>query len=142
MDWDLIHTAWFIRKGFLQGINNNLHDALNKQYYSLLKHRLTTYHNITPFQILEHLNNRWCPLDVKAKKALKDTYYTKLDGDKHLTAFGKQLNDNQCMLVCSNVTIVDKDKLQFYLEEMYGSNHFDKNKMLDREQQATAFKTT
>jgi hypothetical protein len=30
------------------------------------------YQNDTPFQILEHLNDHWCPLDVKAKKALKD----------------------------------------------------------------------
>ncbi len=99
------------------------------------------YHNVTSFQILERLNNRWCPLDIKAKKALKDAYYTKWDGDEHLTAFGKCLNDNQRALVRFNVTIADKDKLQFNLEEMYDSNHFDKNKMLEWEQQATATKT-
>ncbi len=97
--------------------------------------------NITPFHILEHLNNGLCPLEVKAKKALKDAYYTKWDGDEHLTAFGKHLDDNQCMLVCSNVTIADNDKLQFYLKEMYASNHFDKNKMLNWEQQSIAIKT-
>ncbi len=48
-----------------------------------------TYRNITPYQILEHLNNRWCPVDVKAKKELKKAYYTKWDhAVKHLTAFG------------------------------------------------------
>ena len=50
---------------------------LDKQYYSQLRNRLTAYRNVTPFQILEHLNDRWCPLNVKAKKALKDAYYTK-----------------------------------------------------------------
>jgi hypothetical protein len=130
-DWDLICTAWFIRKVFLQGIVDNLRDALDKQYYSQLKHCLTAYHNITPFHILEHLNNRWCPLDVKVKKVLKDAYYTKWDGNKHLIAFGERLDNNQRALVCSEVTIADKDKLQFYLEEMYDSNHFNKNKMLD-----------
>ncbi len=94
-EWDLIQTLWFIPKGFLRVIANNLHDALDKQYYSQLKHWLMAYHNITPFQILEHLNNRWCPLDIKAKKALKDMYYTKWDGDKHHTAFGKRLDDDQ-----------------------------------------------
>jgi hypothetical protein len=69
--WELIQTSWFIRKGFLRGIADNLRNALDKQYYSQLKHRLTAYPNITPHQILEHLNNRWCPLDVQAKKALK-----------------------------------------------------------------------
>jgi hypothetical protein len=70
-DWDLIHNTWFIRKGFLQGIVDNLHDALNKLYYSQLKHHLMAYHNVTPFQILKHLNDRRCLLDIKAKKALK-----------------------------------------------------------------------
>jgi hypothetical protein len=137
-DWDLIRTSWFIRKGFLRGIVNNLCDALDKQYYSQLKHHLTAYRNVTPFQILKHLNDRWCPLDVKAKKALKDTYYTKWDGDKHLTAFGKRLDNEQKALVRSDITIADKDKLQFYLEEMYNCNHFNKNKMLDWEKKSTA----
>jgi hypothetical protein len=65
-------------------------------------------------------------------------YYTKWDDD---TAFGMCLDDVQCVLVRSNVTIADEEKLQFYLEEMYDSNHFDKNEMLNWEQQATATKT-
>jgi hypothetical protein len=76
-DRDLIHTSWFIRKGFLHGIVDNLCDALDKQYYLQLKHCLTAYRKITSFQILEHLNDQWCPLDIEAKKALKDAYYTK-----------------------------------------------------------------
>jgi hypothetical protein len=99
------------------------------------------YQNITPFQFLEHLNNRWCPLDIKAKKALKNAYYTKWVGNKHLTAFGKRHNDNQRALIHSDVTIVDEDKLQFYLEQMYNSNHFDKNDMLEWEKQPNATKT-
>jgi hypothetical protein len=94
-EWDLIQTLWFICKGFLRCIVDNLRDALNEQYYSQLKHRPTAYQNVTPFQILEHLNNRWCPLDVKAKKALKDAYYTKWDGSKHLITFSKRLDDDQ-----------------------------------------------
>ncbi len=56
-EWDFICTTWFICKGFLRGVVDNLRNALDKQYYSHLKHRLTAYHNITPHQILEHLNN-------------------------------------------------------------------------------------
>jgi hypothetical protein len=95
VEWDLIGTPWFICKGFLQGVVDNLRDALDKQYYSQLKHCLMAYRNITPHQILKHLNNRWCPLDVQAKKVLKKEYYTKWDANKHLTAFGKCLNDDQ-----------------------------------------------
>jgi hypothetical protein len=88
------------------------------------------YRNITPFQILKHLNNRWCPLDVKAKKELKAAYYTKWDHvNKHLTAFGKCLNDDQRALIQLDVTVADDNKLQFYLEEIYDSNRFDKQEM-------------
>jgi len=132
-EWDLVRTSWFIQKGFLRGIVDNLHDALDEQYYAQLKHRLTAYQNVTPFQVLEYLNDRWCPLDVKAKKALNDGYYTKWDGDEHLTVFGKRLDDDQRAFVRSNVTIADEDKLQFYLEQMYDNNHFEKSEMLDWE---------
>ena len=93
-EWELIRTSWFIRKGFLKGIVDNLHDTLNKQYYSQLKHGLIIYHNITPFQILEHLNDRWCPLNIQAKKKLRKAYYSKWDSNEHLTTFGKRLDDN------------------------------------------------
>jgi hypothetical protein len=135
-EWDLIHTAWFIQKGFLQEIVNNLRDAHDEQYYSQLEHCLMAYRNIAPFQILEHLNDRW------AMKALKDAYYTKWDGNEYLTAFGKPLNDNQHALIHYNIMIVDEDKLQFHLEEMYNSKRFDKNKMLDWERQAMPSRPT
>jgi hypothetical protein len=88
-DWELGRTLWYIRKGFLKGIVDNLRHTIDKQYYSQLRHHLTAYRNITPYQILEHLNDCWCPLDVQAKKALKQAYDTKWDSDEHLTAFGK-----------------------------------------------------
>jgi hypothetical protein len=40
-----------------------------------------------------------------------------------------------------DITIADDDKLQFYLEEIYDSNHFDKQEMLTWEQQPVATKT-
>jgi len=70
-EWELVRTSWFIRKGILRGVVDNLRDALDEQYYSQLKHRLMAYRNVTSFQILNHLNDRWCPLDVQAKKELK-----------------------------------------------------------------------
>jgi hypothetical protein len=42
-EWDLVRTSWFIRKGFLRGIANNLRDALDEQFYAQLKHLLTAY---------------------------------------------------------------------------------------------------
>ena len=60
-EWELVRTSWFIRKGFLRGAVVNLRGTLNKQYYSQLKHPLTAYHNVRPFQILNHINDQRCP---------------------------------------------------------------------------------
>jgi hypothetical protein len=133
-EWGRVRTTWFIRKGLLKAILDNLCDALDKQYYCQLKHCLTAYHNITPFQILEHLNNCWCPLDVQAKKELHKAYYSKWDSDEHLTAFGNCLDDDQKAHVRSDITIPDNNKLKFYLKEIYGSNKFHKQDMLTWEQ--------
>ncbi len=74
-EWECTYKTWAIRKGFLQGIAANFRDALDKSWYSQLKSVHTPYRNTTPIQILEHLNSRWCPLDVHAKKNLRIAYY-------------------------------------------------------------------
>jgi hypothetical protein len=118
-----------------------MHDTLDKQFYLQLKHCHSAYRNITPIQILEHLNTIWCPLNVQSKKKLKDAYFAKWDSPKHLTAFGKRLNDNQNALICLDITISDKDKLQFYLKQIYESNMFDKAKMMEWENKPTPIKS-
>jgi hypothetical protein len=140
-EWDLVRTTWFIRKGFLKGVIDNLCNTLNKQYYCQLKHCLMAYHNITQFQILEHPNDQWCPLDIQAKKELCKANYSKWNSNEHLNAFGKRLKDNQIALVRLNATISDYDKLQFYLEEIYDSNKFKKQDMLTWEQSSASIKT-
>lgn len=44
-EWKLVQVLWFIHKGFLLGVVDNLQDALDEQYYAQLKHCLT--HTIT-----------------------------------------------------------------------------------------------
>ena len=92
-----------------------MRDALDKQYYKQLKHWLTKYRNVKPQEILQHLNNRWCPLDVMARKQIHDAYYTKWDKDQHLMAFGKRLDNRQEQLGRLSIVISNEDKLQFYL---------------------------
>ena len=140
-EWERVCTCWYIQKGFLKGVTANLCNALDEQFYAQLKHRHSAYRNITPFQILEHLNTIWCPLDVQAKKKLKNAYFAKWEGNEHLTAFGKRLDDDQNMLIRSDITISDEDKLQFYLEQIYDSNLFDKAEMMDWERKSTVIKT-
>ncbi len=44
----------------------------------------------------------------------------------HLTAFGMKLDKEQARINRLGVVISDKDKLQFYMEQIYVSNCFDK----------------
>jgi hypothetical protein len=140
-EWDLRLTSWYIRKGFLKGTAANLRDALDEQNYAQLRNVRTAYRNVLPLTILEHLNDRWCPLDVQARKQLRQNYYTPWNPEEHLTAFGMRLTNDQVSLIRSEVTISDDDKLQFYLEQMYESNTFDKMEMMTWENQPTATKT-
>jgi hypothetical protein len=89
---------------------------------------------------LDHLNLGWCPLDVHSKKNLRIAYYAEWDGEQHLTAFGKRLDDNQVHIEQFGITISNKDKLQFYLEQMYTSKHFDKKEMTEWENKTEAIK--
>jgi hypothetical protein len=98
-EWERVQTCWYICKGFLKGVTANICDVINKQFYSQLKHCHSAYCNTTPFEIIDHLDSTWCPLDVQAKKKLKEAYFSKWDSHKHLTAFGKQLEDDQTSLV-------------------------------------------
>jgi hypothetical protein len=56
-EWEQNRETWAIRKGFLHRIAANMHDTLDENWYSQLKHLHTTYRNVQPIQILEHLNN-------------------------------------------------------------------------------------
>ena len=67
-------------------------------------------------------------------------YYEEWDSEIHLTAFKKRLNGNQICIKRFTITISDKDKLQFYLEQMYASNHFDKKEMIGCENQPATIK--
>ncbi len=126
-EWERTCKTWAIR-GILWGVAANFHDALNESWYSLLKSVHTAYRNTTPIQILEHLNSRWCPLNVHAKKNLGIAYYAEWDGEQHLTAFGKRLDKNQFHIKRFGITISNK------------SNHFDKKEMTEWENKTEAIK--
>ena len=125
-EWEEKRESWYIRKGFLHRVTMNMHDALDEQYYSQLKRLNTAYHNTSPIQAIKHLDTRWCPLDVQARKMLKKEFYTDWDtSNTHLTAFGMKLDKEQNRLDRRGIVVSDGDKLQFYLEQIYPSKCFD-----------------
>jgi hypothetical protein len=140
-EWDEERASWYIRKGFLHGVAMNMHDALDEAYYSQLKHVTTAYRNTTPIQILEHLDTQWCPLNIRAKKQLKMEFYADWDSTvMHITAFGLRLDKAQKRLKLLGIVISDEDELQFYMEQIYASNTFNKKEMVDWENKPIATK--
>jgi uncharacterized protein with ParB-like and HNH nuclease domain len=67
-------------------------------------------------------------------------YYADWDGEQHLTAFGERLNYGQVCIERYSITISDKDKLQFYLQQLHASNHFNKKEMTEWENKPEAIK--
>ena len=67
-EWERTHKIWAITKGFLLGVAANFREALDENWYSQLKSVHSAYRNTTPIQILQHLETRWCLLDIHAKK--------------------------------------------------------------------------
>jgi hypothetical protein len=130
--WEEKLKSWYIRREFLCGVMMNIHNVLDKQYYSQLKHINTAYRNSTPIQILEHLDTRWCPLDVQAHKMLKKNSDWD-SSDVHITTFGMKLDKEQSRLDRLVIVISNNDKLQFYLEQIYVLNCFNKTEMVTRE---------
>ncbi len=139
-EWERTRKTWAIRKGFLRGVAANFRDALDENWCSQLKSVHTAYRNTTPIQILQHLDTQWCLLNVHAKKNLRMAYYKEWDGKIHLTAFGKRLDNNQVHIKHFGITISNEDKLQFYLEQMYALNHFNKKEMTEWENKTIAIK--
>jgi hypothetical protein len=72
---------------------------------------------------------------------LKKEFYTNWDtSNTHLTAFDMKLDKEQNRLDRLGIVVSDKDKLQFYLEQIYASNCFDKVEMVAWENKNVAIK--
>ena len=61
---------------------------------------------------------------------MKASYYKKWNPTNHITDFGKRLDEDQAQLAIGNIIISNADKLQFYIEQMYASQTFQREMMM------------
>ncbi len=119
----------------------NMRNMLDEQYYSQLKYINTAYCNTTSLQILKHLNTCWCALHIQARKILKKEFCANWDSSNiYITTFGMKLDKEQSQLDQLGIVISNEDKLQFYLEQIYGLNCFDKTEMVTWENKPVIIK--
>ena len=140
-EWEITEESYTVIEGTREGICANIRDALDMQYYEQLEDTDLGYSEISIKDYLDHLTTQWCKLNTKAIQEMKDRQFRGWDKDEHITAFGRRLTREQHELRRQNVTIMDSDKLQHYLEQIYVSNIFDRRELTDWEKKPKKDKT-
>jgi len=121
---------WYVRRGCHRGLNENIMDALDKEYYDELDDDLTGYKKVKPIDFLNHLKNEWVEIDTGAVKKMKASFYEEWDPEENIKKFATRLTKKQESLDRDGIIISDADKLQFYIEQMYDAHRFDKKEMI------------
>ena len=118
----------------------NLRDAMDKQYYSKLKHSIVGYKNVTTIQILDHLDKVWVTMNTKEKKKIKAEYYKPWDVARGvaLSAFTKALDKRKEELIHHNITINKEDMKKIYMVQMYHSRAFAETDMKEWENKSVS----
>lgn len=135
--------AWHTRKGALRGLTENIRDALDEKFYIALKRQVIAYKTVTVRDYIQHLDVKWCKLDTRVIKNMKDHYYRGWETahDEHIEEFIKRLNEEQVMLLRDRIKISTEDKRQHFLEEMYEATIFDRRDYKDWEDKNDEEKT-
>ena len=135
--------GWHTRRGALRGLSENVRDALDEKYYLHLKKPIIAYKNVELREYITHLDSKWCKLDTRVVKKMKEHYYRgwEVHIDEHIEEFVKRLNEEQKSLVRDQVKVTDDDKLQHFMEEMYDCNIFDRRDYKEWEDKADPDKT-
>ena len=140
-EYEELREAWYTRKGLIQGIGENIRDALDERYYEQLRKKIIGYKNVKITDYFNHLDEKWCKIDTNTIKQMKKEYYEPWDPQEHITEFTKRLDDDQTDLAANSITISNDDKLQFFIEQMYESKNFERDQYVQWEKKADADKT-
>ena len=135
------HDYW-TWKGASKGLAERLRGAMERQYYSELEHHITGFRAVTTLEILDHVAEKWAPMDPRAKKQIKDDYYRDWDvaSGQELSAFTKALDTKKDELVTHNITISEEEMKDHYVVNMYSSGIFSQATMTDWEGKTEAQK--
>ena len=88
------------------------------------------YKWVTIRDYFKHLDSVWCKMDTKTITKMTAAFYKHWDQVIHIAKFTRQLDKQQAYLKTTGINILDKNKLQFYAEQMIDSKRFDKRDIL------------
>ena len=120
--------GWYTRVGALRAMGDNIRDALDEKYYLSLKQPIIAYKKVAVRAYLKLLDDKWCKLDTRVIKKMKEHYLRgwELDNDEHIEEFIKRLNEEQESLIRDSILFSNEDKLQHFLEQMYECGVFER----------------
>ena len=101
------------------------------------------YKRVTVKQYITHLDEKWCKLDTRVIKQMKNHYYRgwQVDNDEALTDYAKRIDKEQVQMGQDGIAISNDDKLQHFMEEMYDSGQFERPHYQDWEDRPDFEKT-
>ena len=121
---NLLRRDWSVVRGFRRGVNENIMDALDLEFFQGLRHSTYKFMKVLPRQFFTNLETKFCPLDVNARAKLKKRYFRGWDQGEQLVRFPLRLDEEQASLALDGIAIDDEDKYESYLREIYKSRVF------------------
>ena len=87
----MFQTLISTRFGTCKAVCHNIRRVLDGKYYEQLEDELMGYKDVTIRVYFEHLDEKWCKMDTKTCKKMKEFVYEPWDQVMHITEFGKHL---------------------------------------------------
>ena len=72
---------------------------------------------------------------------MNTVYYKIWNKYDHIKVFGKRINDEKSNLTDVNILFTEENKLQFYIDQIYDINMFDKEDITEWEKKKKSEKT-
>ena len=83
--------------------------------------------NQTIKTILAHIKDNWCIITTLEKKQAAENF--RVQWDAHITKYARELDKQQRLCRDIGVPAPDLNKIQYYVENMYSSEMFNKKEM-------------
>ena len=81
--------------GFRTGVSENIHDALELQYYEQMYEDIFKYKCVLPRRYIKHLELKWVILDKVQIEKMIGNYKRGWSPEEHFTTFAKRLSREQ-----------------------------------------------
>ena len=129
-EWDIKIRGRVMQEEMKEHLLSLIVGAVDEPYIIERKKDYVGYSNETPKSILHHIKKNWCKITTLQKGKALALMREPWDYIIPLSAYETQLD--KAMLRCEEMGVpqVDSDKIQTYVQSMYGSGIFEEKEMV------------